>query len=264
MDSKANNEEQVMDNGIQIEVVNGPGRGTIFTVPGSGFSLGRSTEPDEVSCALMDDVSVSRRHAVGRVEGDRIVLEDWPGCPSKAGLIVGGQRVARVTLAAGETVVLGRTSLAFHPLNAKNRPRQLSPFRRRWLGVFLFLAIVGGVTAAVAGRAKTVSELNPRQEMDQAWSARCSGELEDAVRLLREARQGKEPGEGAAAMERECQRYARLFEGPRRLEEALQLDEARDAWTRVALGMRPEDPLRAWVETGCVARLSRQLAELRP
>jgi hypothetical protein len=32
----------------------------------------------------------------------------------------------------------------------------------------------------------------------------------------------------------------------------------------VALEMPANDPLRAWVETGCVARLSRQLAELRP
>lgn len=253
-----------MDKLIQIEVVNGPARGTVFNVPGSGFSIGRSAEPEEVTCALMEDVSVSRRHAVGRVEGDRFVLEDWPGHPSKAGLIVGGQRVARVSLAAGETVVVGRTSLAFRSAKENIRSNRLSPFRRRWLGVFLFLAIVGGVTAAVGGKAKSVSDSTARQEMEQAWSARCSGELEDAVRLLGQARRGREPHEGAVAMERECQRYARLFEGPRRLEEALQLDEARDAWARVALGMRPEDPLRAWVETGCVARLSRQLAELRP
>ena len=36
------------------------------------------------------------------------------------------------------------------------------------------------------------------------------------------------------------------------------------AWARVAIDMQPDDPLRTWVETGCVARLSRQLAELRP
>ena len=100
--------------------------------------------------------------------------------------------------------------------------------------------------------------------MEQAWIARCSGDLEDAIRLLRETRGQEGNNEGAAALERECQRYARLFEGPRRLEESLRLDEAKDAWARVALGMRADDPLRSWVETGCVARLSRQLIELRP
>jgi hypothetical protein len=254
-----------METMIKIEVVKGPERGKTYCVPRTGFSIGRSTEPDEVSCALMDDVSVSRRHAVGRMEGDRIVLEDWPGHPSKAGLVLGGRRLATLSLAVGEMVTLGRTSLVFRlPGDGRSRGLNLPPVWRRWLCVGALLAMMAAGTAAWRGRMGGAVQASAGNGMDQAWSARCSGDLEDAIRLLRETQVQKGPNEGAVALERECQRYARLFEGPRKLEESLRLDEAKDAWARVALGMRSDDPLRNWVETGCVARLSRQLAELRP
>ncbi len=250
---------------VQIDVVKGPGRGKSFSVPGAGFSIGRSTEPDDVACALMDDLSVSRRHAVGRLEGERIVLEDWPGYCSKAGLIIGGKRMAALSLALGEPVTLGRTTLVFRkPGVGRGVGLKLLPVWRRWACVGVLLLVVAAGTVAWSNRNGGRMPETVGRSVERAWEARCSGELEDAIRLLQETRQRERQNEGVSAMERECQRYARLFEGPRRLEESLRLDEAKDAWTKVALSMRADDPLRNWVETGCVARLSRQITELRP
>lgn len=192
------------------------------------------------------------------------MLEDWPGHPSKAGLMVGGKRLTALSLATGETVTLGRTTLAFHVAEAgKGLRLAISPFHKRWLGVFLFLIMVTAGTAALRTRPVATQVGSEDRNMERAWAARCSGDLEDAIRVLQVAGPEKKD-KGAEALQRECQRYERLFEGPRRLEESLRLDEARDAWQKVALAMRADDPLRTWVETGCVARLSRQLAELRP
>jgi hypothetical protein len=199
------------------------------------------------------------------MEGDRIVLEDWPGHPSKAGLVLEGRRQATLSLAVGEMVTLGRSTLVFRlPGGGRRLGLNLPPVWRRWLCVGALLAMIAAGTAAWSGRRGGSVQKTEGHGLEQAWSARCSGDLEDAIRLLRETRVQKGNREGNVAMERECQRYSRLFEGPRKLEESLRLDEAKDAWARVALGMRTDDPLRSWVETGCVARLSRQLAELRP
>jgi pSer/pThr/pTyr-binding forkhead associated (FHA) protein len=247
---------------IQIDVLKGPEKGKIFQVPVEGFTIGRSPEPAEITCALMADVSVSRRHAVGRVEGDRVVLEDWPGQPSKAGILVGGRRVETVAVAPGEPVTLGRTTLAFRwPGKRRGLEMKMPPVWRRWLAITAILALTVAGAAAWSSRSGDVAG-EKRDGMEKAWSARCGGDLEEALKTLREL--PAEEKAGQAALTRECQRYARLFETPRRLEESLRLDEARDAWAKVALEMRADDPLRAWVETGCVARLSRQLAELRP
>jgi hypothetical protein len=253
-----------MEKLIQIDVVKGPEKGKVFQVPVDGFSIGRAIELAEVTCALMADVSVSRRHAVGRVEGDRVLLEDWPGHPSKAGIVVGGRRVSSTTVAAGEPVTLGRTTLAFRwPGRRRGLEVKVPPVWRRWLGVLAVLIVTVAGAAAWSGRAGGVSEAAPTA-MEKAWTARCGGDLQDALKTLRESPESADRSEGRTALQRECQRYSKLFETPKRLEESLRLDEARDAWAKVALDMQPNDPLRTWVETGCVARLSRQLAELRP
>jgi hypothetical protein len=254
-----------MDGMIQIEIVKGPSKGKVFRVKGSGFSIGRSPEPGEIDCALMEDMSVSRRHALGRVEGGRFILEDWPDHPSKAGLMAGGKRVDKVSLAEGEPVTVGRSTLVFKlAVDNKKSSFTLPPVWRRWLFVTAMLMLTALGTAAWSSRREPGGGQGAVNELDTAWSARCSGDLEDAVRVLRNAKQDGKKNAGADALEQECKRVARLFEAPRRLEESLRLDDARDAWQQVALNMRPEDPLRTWVETGCVARLTRQLQELRP
>jgi hypothetical protein len=254
-----------MNEMIQIEIVKGPAKGKVFQVKSSQFSIGRSPEPGEIDCALMDDASVSRRHAVGRVEGGRVILQDWPDHPSKAGLVAGGRRVETVSLTEGEPVTLGRSTLVFRLAGKGTKsPFKLTPVWRRWLMVMALLIVTVTGTAALSGRHVAAAGQGAAAEMDKAWQARCSGDLEDAMRVLQNSSQDGSQHEGAIALERECRRYAKMFDGPRRLEESLRLDEARDAWSRVAMEMRPEDPLRTWVETGCVARLTRQLAELRP
>lgn len=253
-----------MDGFIQIEIVKGPAKGKVFRVKSSRFSIGRSPEPAEIDCALMEDASVSRRHAIGRVESGRVILEDWPDHPSKAGLVARGRRLDKVTLNDGEAITVGRSTLVFRLTGEK----KASPFKgsawQRWLMVLALLAITGVGSLAWSQCREPRNGQGTAGEMEAAWSARCSGDLEDAVKVLRNAKSEGKRREGSEALERECKRYARLFEGPRRLEESLRLDEARDAWSRVAMEMRPEDPLRTWVETGCVARLTRQLADLRP
>ena len=253
-----------MEKLIEIEVVKGPEKGKVFRVPVEGFTIGRSTEPAEVTCALMADVSVSRHHAVGRVEGDRVVLEDWPGYPSKAGILVSGRRLSPATVSPGEPVTLGRTTLAFRwPGKRRGLDMTVPPVWKRWLSVLTVVAITVAGARAWSGRAGGAAQA-PSAAMEKAWSARCGGDLQEALATLREAPKSEGTGGGQDALARECKRYSKLFETPKRLEESLRLDEARDAWARVAMDMRPDDPLRTWVETGCVARLSRQLAELRP
>ena len=251
---------------IRIEVVKGPEQGRVFEVPSGGFTIGRASREDAVDCALTQDMSVSRHHARGHVTGARLVIEDWPEQPSKAGVIVQGERVSQARLSDGDSVTLGRTVLVFRLMgSAPRRVRvKLSPAIRRWAGVGLFLALLTAGAAVSRGLTGGTGADSKNNGMERAWTARCGGDLQDAMRLLRDARHdGGRHGE-VEALERDCRRYAKLFEEPWRLEESLRLDEARDAWTRLALGMPEGDPLRLWVETGCVARISRQLAELRP
>jgi len=196
------------------------------------------------------------------VENGRILLEDWPDPPSKAGLLVRGKRVPSARLVSGETVTLGRSTLVFH-LGARPRVRRL-PAVREWRLPVAFLAAglagAAAVRSVAAGRAAAVEP----DRLVLAWSARDAGELRQAVQLLEEPAALAVRTPEAETLVRDCRRNERQFETPRRLEESLRLDEARDAWARLALGMPEGDPLRAWVETACVARISRRLAEMRP
>ncbi len=251
---------------IRIEVVKGPEQGRVFEVPSGGFSIGRAVREDAVDCALVRDMSVSRHHARGHVTGTRLVIEDWPEQPSKAGVIVQGKRVDTAVLSDGDSVTLGHTVLVFRLTASVSRRFRikLSPAMRRWAGVGLFLSLLMAGTAVSRGLTGGTGADSENNGMEKAWTARCGGDLQDAMRLLGDSRHGGgNPGE-VEAFERDCRRYAKRFEEPRRLEESLRLDEARDAWMRLALSMPEGDPLRLWVETGCVARISRQLVELRP
>jgi DNA-binding winged helix-turn-helix (wHTH) protein len=69
--------------------------------------LGRTHE----AAIWVDDASVSRRHALIRVEGRQAAIED---CGSKNGTFVGGERVrAPRELATGDELWLGRARLVF-------------------------------------------------------------------------------------------------------------------------------------------------------
>jgi pSer/pThr/pTyr-binding forkhead associated (FHA) protein len=74
--------------------------------------LGRSQSADIV----LDDASVSRRHAIITVRAGRtVVLDDR----SLNGIVVNGARVREATLDDGDTIVIGRVVLRYHEVNAR-------------------------------------------------------------------------------------------------------------------------------------------------
>jgi FHA domain len=68
--------------------------------------IGRSTSAD----ILLDDATVSRRHAVIAREGDATVLLDDR---SRNGVVVNGQRVSRAVLAHGDQILVGRVAMRY-------------------------------------------------------------------------------------------------------------------------------------------------------
>ena len=89
-------------------VVNGPNRGTRFRVKSDGpeVVIGRSVG----SAVRLDDVEVSRRHAVIRFSDDRFRIHDLD---SANGTTVNGQRITEARLRHGDAVRIGLTQLAF-------------------------------------------------------------------------------------------------------------------------------------------------------
>jgi pSer/pThr/pTyr-binding forkhead associated (FHA) protein len=74
--------------------------------------LGRSQSADIV----LDDASVSRRHAVIAVRAGRTMVLDNR---SLNGVIVNGARVREAALADGDTIAIGRVLLRYHEVNAR-------------------------------------------------------------------------------------------------------------------------------------------------
>ena len=68
--------------------------------------LGRSPSAD----ILLDDATVSRRHAVITSEGDETVLLDNR---SRNGVLLNGQRVSRAVLHHGDEIQLGRVVMRY-------------------------------------------------------------------------------------------------------------------------------------------------------
>ncbi len=96
------------------------------------------------SAVTVDDPTVSRRHALLRVEGDRVTLEDLG---ARNGLLAGARRARGLReIRPGDEVRLGRTVLALGVTPPPGTPAPPSPARRRWL----LLALLA-VAAAVAG-----------------------------------------------------------------------------------------------------------------
>lgn len=84
----------------------GAGRRRTLELRGERVTIGRA---DDNTLAL-DDRAVSRHHAEVVAEGGRWVVRDLE---SRNGIRVNGRRVRRATLADGDTVVIGETTLRF-------------------------------------------------------------------------------------------------------------------------------------------------------
>jgi len=94
-------------NGAALIVRSGGGRsGETFPLEGSPTTIGRS--PD---CAIfLDDVTVSRKHAVFSQQGERWVLEDQG---SLNGTFVNRDRVETTELSDGDELQIGKYRLTF-------------------------------------------------------------------------------------------------------------------------------------------------------
>jgi len=94
-------------NGAALIVRSGGGRaGETFLLETSPTTIGRSPE-----CAIfLDDVTVSRKHAVFTKDGDRWLLEDQG---SLNGTFVNRERVEATELSDGDELQIGKYRLTF-------------------------------------------------------------------------------------------------------------------------------------------------------
>jgi pSer/pThr/pTyr-binding forkhead associated (FHA) protein len=92
----------------------GPNRGERFLLDSPETSIGRSGEND----VLLDDVTVSRKHANIRRAGERFELIDLG---SLNGTYVNNNSIARATLTSGDEVQFGKFHMLFVQNTQKNK-----------------------------------------------------------------------------------------------------------------------------------------------
>jgi pSer/pThr/pTyr-binding forkhead associated (FHA) protein len=94
--------------GVAVLVVRrGPNAGSVFTVDPGEVAAGRHPESE----IFLDDITVSRRHAVVTATGDRFMLRDLG---SLNGTYVNHERVDETELQSGDEIQIGRFVLTFH------------------------------------------------------------------------------------------------------------------------------------------------------
>ena len=84
----------------------GEAKGSRFLITGEGATIGRSTE----SAIFLDDVTVSRSHAVIKRIGDSFQLRD---CGSLNGTYVNNDSVSEIALNSGDEIQIGKFHLLF-------------------------------------------------------------------------------------------------------------------------------------------------------
>ena len=87
-------------------VKRGPNAGSTFLLEGEETTLGRDTE----SAVFLDDVTVSRKHAVVQRQDDEWFVVDRG---SLNGTYVNGEQVDRTKLSTGDEVQIGKFKLTF-------------------------------------------------------------------------------------------------------------------------------------------------------
>ncbi|HJL15204.1 MAG TPA: sigma 54-interacting transcriptional regulator [Sandaracinaceae bacterium LLY-WYZ-13_1] len=92
----------------RLLVVDGPDRGLEVEVPATELTIGSASSNDLV----LTDGTVSRRHAMVAVQGERYLLRDLD---STNGTLVDGTRVKEAYLAPGARIELGDTEILFQP-----------------------------------------------------------------------------------------------------------------------------------------------------
>ena len=89
-----------------LVVQRGPNAGSKFLIDKDSTTIGRHPESD----IFLDDVTVSRRHAEFRRDGDKFVIHD---VGSLNGTYVNRQRVDETQLANGDELQIGKFKLTF-------------------------------------------------------------------------------------------------------------------------------------------------------
>jgi len=90
-----------------LVVTRGPNAGSTYRVQGPSTTLGRHPDSD----VFLDDITVSRRHAVIEVTGDATRIRD---VGSLNGTYLNRRRVEEATLVDGDELQIGRFVLRFH------------------------------------------------------------------------------------------------------------------------------------------------------
>lgn len=96
----------------------GPSAGARFLLDADRVNAGRSPDSD----IFLDDVTVSRRHAVFVRELDNFTVRDLG---SLNGTYVNRERIDTATLRAGDEVQVGKFRMTFHPRHTG--PRHAAP-----------------------------------------------------------------------------------------------------------------------------------------
>ena len=90
-----------------LVVLRGPNTGARFLLDDDEVNSGRHPDSD----IFLDDVTVSRKHAVFRREGDTFVVRD---VGSLNGTYVNRERIDEVALQTGDEVQIGKFRLVFY------------------------------------------------------------------------------------------------------------------------------------------------------
>jgi pSer/pThr/pTyr-binding forkhead associated (FHA) protein len=90
-----------------LVVLRGPNTGARFLLDDDEVASGRHPDSD----IFLDDVTVSRKHAVFRREGDTVVVRD---VGSLNGTYVNRERIDEVALTTGDEVQIGKFRLVFY------------------------------------------------------------------------------------------------------------------------------------------------------
>lgn len=95
-----------------LVVLRGPNTGARFLLDSDEVSSGRHPDSD----IFLDDVTVSRKHAIFSREGDDFMVRD---VGSLNGTYVNRERIERITLKTGDEVQIGKFRLVFYAGAAK-------------------------------------------------------------------------------------------------------------------------------------------------
>jgi len=90
-----------------LVVLRGPNTGARFLLDSDEVSSGRHPDSD----IFLDDVTVSRKHATFRREGERFLVRD---VGSLNGTYVNRERIEEITLKTGDEVQIGKFRLVFY------------------------------------------------------------------------------------------------------------------------------------------------------